>query len=228
MLQLDQLKLSNKKIKTILHDSEKSTASVNLLCMYGNKSGINRIKKRKHFIYISEKKHIEDQKSLGRIKKLIIPPAWQNLWICEARNGHLQATGIDIKLRKQYKYHTLWNSLRNNTKFCRLHQFGNSIAAIRRKIEKYLALSGLLLQKVLAAVVCIMERMSTRVANSMHEKLYGSFWLRTFKDQHIKITRNNMQFSFVGKKRVPHKISLASKRLEKIVQEGQWISTPYY
>ena len=115
--------ISTKKIKSILHDAEKSAAAVNLVYVHDNEPGISRIKKGNKFIYLKDGKRIVDEDCLSRIKSLVLPPAWENVWICAHENGHLQATGIDLKKRKQYKYHPLWNALRNHTKFYRLHQF---------------------------------------------------------------------------------------------------------
>ncbi len=219
MLALEGINISNKKIKTILHDAEKSAKAVNLVYVQDNQPGIQRIKKGKNFIYVSEDKKIENEDSLERIKKLVIPPAWENVWICKLDNGHLQVTGIDVKKRKQYKYHSLWNSLRNHTKFYRLHEFGKAIPTIRQQLEKDLSLPGLPLEKVLAAVVCLMEKTSIRVGNNMYEKLYGSYGLTTLKDKHVNINGTNMQFVFKGKKGVSHNISIKSKKLAAIVKK---------
>jgi DNA topoisomerase-1 len=215
----EDITISDKIIKTILHDPQKSAQAINLIYVHDNEPGISRQKKGKSFIYTIGRKRVADKELLNRIQKLVIPPAWEQVWICNSENGHLQATGIDLKKRKQYKYHSLWNSLRNHTKFYRLHQFGNSMPAIRQQIEKHLSLPGLPQEKVLAAVVCLMERTSIRVGNSMYEKLYGSFGLTTLKDKHVSIKGSNMQFMFKGKKGVSHKISLNSKRLANIVKQ---------
>ena len=215
----EDISISDRTIKTILHDPEKSAKAVNLLYVHDYEPGISRIKKGKGFSYMMGKKKVQDERLLERIKKLVIPPAWTNVWICHQENGHLQATGFDLKKRKQYRYHSLWNSLRNHTKFYRLHQFGSAMPSIRRQIEKDLALPGLPQEKVLAAVVCLMERTSIRVGNSMYEKLYGSFGLTTLKDKHVNIDGANLQFTFKGKKGISHKISLKSKRLAAIVRQ---------
>ena len=215
---LGDIKISNRKIKSILNDPEKSAKAVNLIYVNGAQPGIQRISKGDKFYYQVGRKRIRDQAILERIKRLVIPPAWQDVWICESENGHLQATGIDIKGRKQYRYHPLWNQLRNQTKFYRLYEFGKSIPEIRKQIKKDLALPGLPLEKVLAAVVSIMEHTSIRVGNSMYEKLYGSFGLTTLKNSHVKITGDKLQFIFTGKKGINHNISLKSKRLAKIVK----------
>lgn len=215
----EDIRIPDKVIKTILHDAEKSAEAVNLVYVHDYEPGINRIKKGKQFIYTLGKKKISDEALLGRIRSLVIPPAWTNVWICASENGHLQATGLDLRKRKQYRYHSLWNSLRNHTKFYRLHRFGSFMPAIRERIEKDLSLPGLPLEKVLATVVCLMERTSIRVGNNAYEKLYGSFGITTLKDKHVDIRGSSMQFSFKGKKGVMHKISLSSKRLARIVKQ---------
>jgi DNA topoisomerase-1 len=119
------------------------------------------------------------------------------------RTGIYRLRALILK-KKQYKYHNLLNSLRNHTKFYRLHQFGNSIPAIRQQLEKHLSLRGLTQEKVMAALVCLMERTSIRVGNSMYEKLYGSFGLTTLKDKHVNFKGSTMTFMFKGKKGVSH------------------------
>jgi DNA topoisomerase-1 len=219
MLALEGIQISDKKIKTILHDAEKSAKAVNLVYVQDTQPGIKRVKKGKGFIYMLENKKVQDGASLERIKKLVIPPAWENVWICKLDNGHLQVTGTDVKKRKQYKYHSLWNSLRNHTKFYRLHEFGKAIPSIRQQLEKDLSRPGLPLEKVLAAVVCLMEKTSIRVGNNLYEKLYGSYGLTTLKDKHVNINGPSIRFQFKGKKGVTHNISIKSKKLATIVKK---------
>ncbi len=215
----EDIHLSNKKIKAILHDSKKSAEAVKLVYVHDTLPGISRVKKGKNFSYVSDNQKVKDECALTRIKKLVIPPAWDKVWICHLENGHLQVTGIDAKKRKQYKYHSLWNSLRNHTKFYRLHEFGKSIPTIRQHLEKDLSKPGLPLEKVLATVVSLMERTSIRVGNNMYEKLYGSYGLTTLKDRHVDIHGANMRFIFKGKKGISHNISITSKRLATIVKK---------
>jgi DNA topoisomerase-1 len=219
LLLSDDITVSPKTLKEIINDAEKTAAAVKLSYVTDTQPGINRIKKGKQFIYVSGNKKVRDESLLNRIKKLVIPPAWENVWICRSENGHLQATGFDLKKRKQYKYHSLWNSLRNHTKFYRLHEFGKCIPSIRKRLEKDLSAKGLPLNKVLAAVVCLMERTSIRVGNNLYEKLYGSFGLTTLKDRHVKIKGASLQFIFKGKKGISHNISIKSKRLAAIVKK---------
>lgn len=213
------LQLPKKKIKSILGNPEKSAQAVNLVYVHDTAPGIRRIKTGKNFNYLLEDTNpITDDDNLKRIKSLVIPPAWESVWICDLPNGHLQATGIDGKKRKQYRYHPLWNSLRNHTKYFRLYQFGKVLPDIRLQLEKDLSLPGLPLEKVLAAVVSLMERTNIRVGNSMYEKLYGSFGLTTLKDKHVAIAGSALKFTFKGKKGVHHAISIKNKKLSNIVK----------
>ena len=123
--------LSKKKIKAISRDPQKTAAAIDLVYVHDTEPGIQRIKNGKDFTYKLKGKKLNNKAVLERIKSLVIPPAWENVWICALDNGHLQATGIDIKKRKQYKYHPHWNSLRNHTKYYRLLEFGNALPAIR-------------------------------------------------------------------------------------------------
>jgi DNA topoisomerase-1 len=163
-------------------------------------------------------KIIKDKSTLKRIRSLVIPPAWKNVWICQIAEGHLQATGLDARNRKQYRYHPLWNELRNKTKFYRLPELGKLLPTIRRQLDADLALPGLPREKVLAAVVSLMEKTGIRIGNEFYEKLYGSFGLTTFKDKHAEIKGNLLKFCFRGKKGVEHTVTLKSKKLAKIVQ----------
>ena len=213
------LKISTRKIKSILRDAEKSAKAINLVYVQDTQAGITRVKNADDYHYFFGKKKIQDKLTLERIKKLVIPPAWETVWICSLDNGHLQATGVDVKKRKQYKYHALWNALRNQTKFYRLYEFGKAIPTIRQQLEKDLSLPGLPVEKVLALVVCLIEHTSIRIGNSTYEKLYGSFGLTTLKDKHVKIDAAKIQFTFKGKKGIAHNISINNKRLAKIVQQ---------
>src|SRR5688500_17495359 len=114
------IQLPKRKINSILKDAAKCAEAVNLLYVTNLDPGITRIRKGKDFEYYFKDKKITDEEELLRIKRLVIPPAWEDVWICKLHNGHLQATGVDVKKRKQYRYHPSWNSLRNQTKFYRM------------------------------------------------------------------------------------------------------------
>ena len=211
--------LPKKQMAKIIKDPVKTAEAANLVYVTDATPGIVRQKKAKDFFYVMGKEKINDEKRLKRIKGLVIPPAWENVWICTLENGHLQATGIDVKNRKQYRYHPAWNALRNHTKFYRLLDFGKALPAIRLQLEKDLATVGLTQQKVMATVVSLMERTNIRVGNNIYEKLYGSFGLTTLKNKHVHFSGSSIKFSFVGKKGIQHDISLKNKKLAAIVQK---------
>lgn len=215
----EDLQLSTRTLKRISGDPQKSAQAVHLIHVHDKQPGITRVKDGEIFNYFFNKKKLRDKATLERIKKLAIPPAWENVWICKFDNGHLQATGLDARRRKQYRYHSLWTNFRNHTKFYRLHAFGKVVPAIRAQLEKDLAKPGLPVEKVLATVVCLMEQTSIRVGNNAYEKLYGSYGITTLKDQHIKINGSNIRFNFTGKKGISHNISIKSKRLANIVKQ---------
>lgn len=172
------VQLPKRKLRSILGDPEKSAKAVNLIYIHDTATGIRRIKTGESFKYtVGQIDLIPNNDQLNRIKSLVIPPALESVWICDLPNGHLQATVLDVKKRKQYRYHSLWNSIRNHTKYFRLYQFGNVLPAIRLQLEKDLSLAGLPVEKILATVVSLMERTNIRVGNSMYEKLYGCFGL---------------------------------------------------
>ena len=211
--------LPKKQMAKIIKDPAKTAEAASLVYVTDATPGIERQRKGKEFFYKAGKKKINDEKLLKRIKGLVIPPAWENVWICKLENGHLQATGTDVKNRKQYRYHPAWNALRNHTKFYRLLDFGKALPAIRLQLEKDLSIVELTQQKVMATVVSLMERTNIRVGNNIYEKLYGSFGLTTLKNKHVHFSGSSIKFSFVGKKGIQHDISLKNKKLAAIVQK---------
>ena len=180
--------------------------------------GIFREKRGKGFRYICEGVKVTDTDTLNRIHRLVIPPAWKEVWICSMVNGHIQATGIDAMGRKQYIYHTEWVNQRDKRKYHRMIQFAYALPKTRLQIEKDLSRKGLPKEKVLALIISLMERTSIRVGNNTYEKLYGSFGLTTLKDKHTEIKGSDIIFSFKGKKGVYHDINLRNSRLARMVQ----------
>jgi len=213
------IKLSDKTIRSISNDAEKAAEAINLIYVQDNQPGITRAKKGKVFHYFVGKKRIVSKKIIERIDKLVIPPAWDNVWICSLANGHLQATGMDARKRKQYKYHTLWNVLRNHTKFYRLYEFGKALPSIRKHLAEDLSLPGLPAEKVLATVVGLMDQTGMRIGNDVYEKLYGSFGLTTLQNRHVKVNGSQMRFMFKGKKNVLQNVSIKNERVAKIVKQ---------
>jgi DNA topoisomerase-1 len=201
-----------------LSDAVSSASAVGLVYIFDDQPGYTRHRNEEGFYYMNGDKILQNKTELARIKSLVLPPAWEKVWICKLKNGHLQATGYDQLNRKQYRYHTLWIAIRNQTKFYRLKEFGNRLPMIREQVEKDLALPGFPQRKVLAAMVSLLERINIRVGNASYEKLYGSFGLTTLKNRHVKIEGTKLQLSFIGKKGIRHNITLASRRLANIIR----------
>lgn len=212
------IELSHKEFLKIHKDYSKAAEAADLVYVNDKEPGINRLKKGKGFVYIYDNKPLKEKAEIERIRKLAIPPAWTNVWICPNDNGHIQATGFDIRGRKQYRYHAMWGVLRNETKFHRMYEFGKILPSIRLKIEEDLGKKEQTEEKVIATVVSLMERTYIRIGSEDYEKLYGSYGLTTLKDSHVKIEGDKIFFCFKGKKGVEHKITLKNKRLARMVQ----------
>ncbi|PTT70771.1 MULTISPECIES: DNA topoisomerase IB [unclassified Chryseobacterium] len=212
--------LKPSKIVKIMKDPVASAKAVHLIYTTdAETAGITRKKTGKKYSYYKDGEKIRDKEEITRINKLVIPPAWENVWICALDNGHLQATGFDVKKRKQYRYHPLWSALRNHTKFYRMLQFGYALPDIRLQVEKDLALRNFEKRKILALIVSLMQRTNIRIGNNAYEKLYGSFGLTTLKEKHVQVKGQKIIFHFKGKKGVMHDIDLKSKRLSRLVQK---------
>jgi len=213
------ISLTHKELLQADRDYVKAASVVHLVYVNDRQPGILRGKKGKGFTYIFDNKPIKDKKELERIRRLVIPPAWTNVWICTSEKGHIQATGLDLRGRKQYKYHPLWNFLRNETKFHRMLEFGKALPLLRARVEEDLRKKGLTQEKVLAAVVSLMERTFIRIGNNEYEKANGSYGLTTLKNKHVAINGDRVIFSFNGKKGIHHDVSLRNKRLARIVSQ---------
>jgi DNA topoisomerase I len=164
---------------------------------------------------------VKDAETLGRIKRLAIPPAWTEVWICPSANGHIQATGRDARGRKQYRYHHEWQATRDDAKYERVVSFGQALPRIRARVAKDLKARGLPRHKVLAAVVRLLETTLIRIGNEEYAKQNNSFGLSTMRDKHVKIDKGTLHFEFRGKSGKRHDIDLHDPRLAGIVREAQ-------
>src|SRR5690349_14050616 len=140
---IPEIKIKPRRLKALVKDPQGTAKAVKLVYVSCNDEGITRIKSGTGFKYIFRNKTIKDKSEIQRIRSLVLPPAWTDVWICSIPNGHLQATGKDVRGRKQYRYHPLWNACRNQTKFIKLIELGNVLPAIRKQITKDLSLPGL-------------------------------------------------------------------------------------
>ena len=160
---------------------------------------------------------IKDAAVIARIKALAIPPAYTDVWICPKADGHLQATGRDAKGRKQYRYHPKWRGVRDASKYGRMMVFAASLPGIRKRVDADLSRAGLPREKVLAAVVRLLETTLIRVGNEEYARTNKSFGLTTMRDRHAKVGKRSVHFEFRGKSGVEHSIDLADARLAKVV-----------
>ena len=212
-------KISHQKHLALVKDYEGAALLASLLYVSDSEPGILRKKSGKGFTYALEEKVIKDKPIKERIKKLAIPPAWTTVWICTKENGHIQATGFDVRKRKQYRYHPLWTSLRNETKFHKMIEFGKSLPSLRLQLEKDLSFKELGVQKVLATVISLMERTYIRIGNATYEKMNGSHGLSTLHDKHVQINGSQISFSFKGKKSINHDIKISNRKLAGIIKQ---------
>ncbi len=164
---------------------------------------------------------IRDKAEIARIKAIGIPPAWTEVWICPAANGHIQATGRDAKGRKQYRYHTRWREVRDDTKYARMMAFGRALPAIREHVERDLRRQGIPREKVLATVVRLLETTLIRVGNDEYAKTNDSFGLTTMQDDHVDIRGASVDFRFRGKSGVEHAIHIRDRRMATVVRRCQ-------
>lgn len=175
-----------------------------------------------YFEYFDTKgEPITDETRLLRIKRLAIPPAYTDVWICPTANGHLQATGRDARGRKQYRYHEKWREARDETKYDRMLIFGAALPEIRERVEADLALPGLPKNKVLATIISIMERTFIRVGNEEYARDNKSYGLTTMRNKHVDVKGSRVRFKFRGKSGVDHSLDVTDRRLARIVKKVQ-------
>ena len=206
----------------VVVDPVESAKAAGLRYVNDNERGIQRKRAGRHFSYIGlNGKPIRDPAVLERVKKLGIPPAWTNVWICTDPRGHIQATGRDAKGRKQYRYHPDWRAVRDETKYERMIAFGEALPRIRQRVQQDMAQPGLSREKVLAAIVRLLEVTLIRVGNEEYARDNGSFGLTTMRDQHVEIKDAKLKFHFRGKSGKEWSVDLKDRRLAKIVKSCQ-------
>jgi DNA topoisomerase-1 len=201
------------------NDSTSAARAAGLRYVHDGRAGIHREAVKDGFRYLdAHGAPVEDETTLARIKGLVIPPAWQDVWICAQANGHLQATGRDARGRKQYRYHPKWRTARDEVKYERMLKFGDALPAIRHEVDRALKLPGLPREKVLATIVYLLEATMMRVGNEEYARTNKSFGLTTLRNRHVKVDGSDVQFSFRGKSGVYHKVKVHDRRLAGIVK----------
>lgn len=203
-------------------DLEAAPPGAGLIYVNDGDPGIARLRGKTGFSYRDAKGAvIRDEKTLDRIRKLVLPPAWTDVWICASARGHIQATGRDQRGRKQYRYHDRWRQVRDSHKYDRLLAFGHALPRLRKQVEADLARRGLPREKVLAAVVRLMELTLIRVGNEEYAKTNRSFGLTTLRDRHAKVTTHGAMFEFRGKSGKVHQTGFRDRRLARVVKACQ-------
>jgi len=183
--------------------------------------GIVRRRRGKGFSYHDPDGRAVDADTKAWIESIVIPPAWTDVWICPIRDGHILATGRDAKGRKQYRYHPGWREVRDSNKYFRLIDFGTVLPSLRTRVDEHLSLRGLPREKVLAAVVKLLDETLIRVGNDEYAVLNESYGLTTMQDEHAVIEGSTVRFEFTGKSGIEREIDLHDRRLARIVKACQ-------
>jgi DNA topoisomerase-1 len=196
-------------------------APAGLAYVHDDEPGISRRRSGGGFTYRKAGRALRDKKTLARIRALAIPPAWTDVWICARENGHLQATGRDARGRKQHRYHPRFREHQESAKFDHLAEFAKALPAIRRRISGHMRKQGLPREKVLAAIVHLLDTTLIRVGNDEYARTNKSYGLTTLKDQHADIRGENLRFVFTGKSGKSWRLTLKDRRVAKIVKAAQ-------
>ena len=216
------MRKGSRKRSDIVNDPADAAEEAGLRYVSDTRPGYTRKRNGESFQYFdTEGKLIRDESRLLRIGRLAIPPAYQDVWICPLSNGHIQATGRDDRGRKQYRYHERWRTIRDENKYDRILTFAAALPKIRRRVQVDLKLPGFKREKVLAAVVQLLERTFIRVGNEEYARQNKSFGLTTMKDHHVKVRGKKLRFRFRGKGGKEHEVDFMDRRVAKIVRKLQ-------
>lgn len=203
-------------------DNPSRTArSAGLRYVTDHEPGLRRRRSGGGFQYLRSRGRVRDPATLARIRSLAIPPAWTDVWICPTPDGHLQATGRDARGRKQYRYHPRWRAVRDDNKYARMVDFARALPRIRRSTRRDLARRGMPREKVLAAVVRLLEATLIRVGNDEYARDNHSYGLTTIRNGHAAVRGSKIHFDFRGKSGVEHEIGVDDPRLARIVRRCQ-------
>ncbi len=183
---------------------------------------IRRRRAGKGFAYLDAKgRRVADPAVLKRIRSLVIPPAWTDVWICAAADGHIQATGRDAKGRKQYRYHADYREAREQSKYEHLVEFAEALPGLRTRVAEHMSLRGLPREKVLATVVHLLETTLIRVGNDEYAKANESYGLTTLKSKHVAVEGSEVRFRFTGKSGKQWSLAMRDRRVARIIRACQ-------
>jgi DNA topoisomerase-1 len=184
--------------------------------------GIRRQRRGRGFAYVRpDGAPLRDAAELERIRRLVIPPRWTDVWICPSSHGHLQVTARDARGRKQYRYHVRYREVRDGTKFSRMLEFSEVLPTIRKRVEHDISDKALSREKVLATVVWLLEKTLIRVGSDEYARDNGSFGLTTLRRRHVAVSGSKLRFEFRGKSGIPHSVAVTDRRIARIVQHCQ-------
>ena len=213
---------SRKKANCVHVDPRDSAKHAGLRYVTGDGPGITRKRSGDGFAYVGvDGRPLKDEEHLQRIRSLVLPPAWENVWICPSPLGHLQAVGVDARGRKQYRYHPRYREVRNETKFRKMLEFSRALPKIRKRVHQDLSQAGLGREKVLATVVRLLETTFIRIGNVEYARENESFGLTTLRTRHVHLDGSTVQFQFRGKSGQNHDIKLQDRRVARIVRQCQ-------
>ena len=203
-------------------DPRDAAEGAGLVYVSDEEPGIRRKKAGTGFAYLHPNGgKVQDDATMERIRKLAVPPAWTDVWICAKANGHIQATGRDARGRKQYRYHPAFREIRESTKFDHMMAFAQRLPAIRAKLAEHMALKGLPREKVLATVVHLLETTLIRVGNDDYARQNKSYGLTTLQDRHVKANGSELRFHFKGKGGKEWRLQVKDRRIARIVRACQ-------
>jgi DNA topoisomerase-1 len=199
-----------------------SAAAAGLRYVTDAMPGIRRQRHGRGFTYIDpDGQVIRARETINRLRSLVIPPAWTDVWICPHEDGHLQVTARDARGRKQYRYHPGFRQHRDGTKFERMFELSDVLWKIRERVESDIELEGLARDKIMATVVWLLETTLIRIGSDEYAKANKSFGLTTMRRRHVAVVGSEMRFEFRGKSRIQHAVSVTDKRIARIVQRCQ-------
>ncbi len=205
-------------------ECEKIAEEAHLRYVNNAMPGISRSYSNNGFRYDYQGKRIVDPFTLKRIEKLAIPPAYHDVWICPFANGHIQATGRDNKNRKQYRYHPLWQKHRQQQKFHKMLEFGQSLPFIRQHLNHELNKKPTMQkQQIICAVIYLLDKTSARIGNSIYEKENKSYGLTTLRKKHLSFHENRAILHFEGKNSKPWHIDIKEKKLLRVLRRCEEI-----
>jgi DNA topoisomerase I len=209
-------------LSDVVTDPVESAKAAGLRYVDDDQPGLRRRRAGKNFIVVdAEGRRVRDTETRRRVRRLAIPPAWTDVWICPLAHGHLQATGRDARGRKQYRYHPRWRAVRDETKYARMLAFAHALPALRARVDADLRREGLPREKVLATVVRLLETTFIRVGNEAYARSNKSFGLTTMRNGHVDIRGSTLRFDFRGKGGKRHEVDVMDRRVARVVRRCQ-------